>query len=120
MPLTASSPLQRSTRSLRPLLMALLPIGLGLFILHLQAERALQQSSLETAQEAVRQFDLMLDNSHIAAQALLPLAGQACDEQQQLALRDQVVRRPFCTLNQPGVAQEQLLQLAAGQCHGAA
>lgn len=95
MPLTASSPLQRSTRSLRPLLMALLPIGLGLFILHLQAERALQQSSLETAQEAVRQFDLMLDNSHIAAQALLPLAGQACDEQQQLALRDQVVRRPF-------------------------
>jgi hypothetical protein len=76
MPLTASSPLQRSTRSLRPRLMALLPIGLGLFILHLQAERALQQSSLETAQEAVRQFDLMLDNSHIAAQAQRRLSEQ--------------------------------------------
>ncbi|MGY2437908.1 CSS-motif domain-containing protein, partial [Escherichia coli] len=45
--------------------------------------------------EAVRQFDLMLDNTARAAQELLPLAGKACDNAVQLALREQVTRRPF-------------------------
>lgn len=95
MPLTAKGPLKRSTRTFWTLLAILLPIGLGSVILYTQAERALTRSSLETAEEAIRQFDLMLDNTDIAARALLPQVGQDCDEVRQLALRDQVTRRPF-------------------------
>ncbi|KAF0866174.1 EAL domain-containing protein [Pseudomonas sp. LD120] len=95
MPLTAKGPLKRSTRTLWTLLAIVLPIGLGAVILYAQAERTLVRSSLETAEEAIRQFDLMLDNTDIAARALLPQAGLECDEVRQLALRDQVTRRPF-------------------------
>jgi len=76
-------------------LCGLLPILLGVLILHWQAERTLEKSTAQTAQEAVRQFDLMLDNTALAAQELLPLAGQPCDSSAQLALREQVTRRPF-------------------------
>lgn len=95
MPLTVKGPQKRSTRALRTLLIGLLPVLLGMIILYLQAERALLQSSQQTAEEAIRQFDLMLDNSDIAARVLLPLVGEPCDETRQLALRDQVTRRPF-------------------------
>lgn len=95
MPLTINGPRKRASRYLITSLSALLPIALGVIILHWQAERTLQQSSAQTAQEAVRQFDLMLDNTALAAQALLPLAGQPCDSGAQLALREQVTRRPF-------------------------
>ncbi|MCY7264120.1 EAL domain-containing protein [Pseudomonas protegens] len=95
MPLTAKGPLKRSTRRLWTVLAIVLPIGLGAVIFYAQAERALVRSSLETAEEAIRQFDLMLDNTDIAARALLPQAGLECDEVRQLALRDQVTRRPF-------------------------
>jgi len=95
MPLTVNGPRKRASRYLITSLSALLPIALGVIILHWQAERTLQQSSAQTAQEAVRQFDLMLDNTALAAQALLPLAGQPCDSGAQLALREQVTRRPF-------------------------
>jgi sensor c-di-GMP phosphodiesterase-like protein len=95
MPLTVNGPRKRATRYLIIVISGLLPIALGVFILHWQAERSLQQSTAQTAQEAVRQFDLMLDNTDLAAQALLPLAGQACDNGAQLALREQVTRRPF-------------------------
>ena len=76
MPLTVNAPRKRATRYLITALSALLPIGVGVVILHWQAEHTLQQSTAQTAQEAVRQFDLMLDNTALAAQALLPLAGQ--------------------------------------------
>jgi type II secretory pathway pseudopilin PulG len=76
-------------------LSALLPIALGVAILYWQAERTLEQTTAQTAQEAVRQFDLMLDNAALAAQTLLPLAGRPCDNDAQLALREQVTRRPF-------------------------
>ncbi|KAB0569016.1 cyclic diguanylate phosphodiesterase [Pseudomonas palleroniana] len=95
MPLTAKGPRSPTTRYLISGLSALLPILLGVPILHWQAERTLQKSTEQTAQEAVRQFDLMLDNTDLAAQALLPLAGQPCDNAVQLALREQVTRRPF-------------------------
>lgn len=95
MPLTAKGPLKRSTRTFWTLLAMLLPIGLGALILYAQAERTLMHSSLETAEEAIRQFDLMLDNTDIAARALLPQVGRDCDEVRQLALREQVTRRPF-------------------------
>ena len=58
-------------------LCGLLPILLGVAILHLQAKRTLEHSTSQTATEAVRQFDLMLDNTARAAQELLPLAGKA-------------------------------------------
>ncbi|MFN3358628.1 MAG: EAL domain-containing protein [Pseudomonas sp.] len=95
MPLTVNGKQKRATRSLITALSGLLPIALGVVILHWQAERSLQENTALTAQEAVRQFDLMLDNTALAAQALLPLAGQPCDNATQLALREQVTRRPF-------------------------
>ncbi|MBI6563475.1 EAL domain-containing protein [Pseudomonas synxantha] len=95
MPLTAKGPRSRAARYFISTLCGLLPILLGVVILYWQAERTLEQSTAQTAQEAVRQFDLMLDNTALAAQALLPLAGKPCDSEAQLALREQVTRRPF-------------------------
>ena len=95
MPLTVNGPRKRATRYLITSFSAVLPIALGVAILYWQAERSLEQSTAQTAQEAVRQVDLMLDNTALAAQALIPLAGQPCDNAAQLALREQVTRRPF-------------------------
>ncbi|MFJ4587335.1 EAL domain-containing protein [Pseudomonas moraviensis] len=94
MPLTRRPRRKRSTRIAVTLLSGLLPIALGSVILYMQAERTLQQSAGETAEQALRQFDLMLDNTAEAARALLPLAGKNCEEVK-LALREQVTRRPF-------------------------
>ncbi|MBT2372987.1 EAL domain-containing protein [Pseudomonas fluorescens] len=95
MPLTVKGPRKPTARYLITTLSVLLPILLGVVILYLQAERTLEQSTAQTAEEAVRQFDLMLDNTALAAQDLLPLAGKDCDSAVQLALREQVTRRPF-------------------------
>jgi len=94
MPLTVKTRRKRSTRIAVTVLSGLLPIMLGFAILHFQAGRALEQSTHLTAEEAIRQFDLMLDNTAQAARELLPLAGQPCDDVK-LALREQVTRRPF-------------------------
>jgi EAL domain-containing protein (putative c-di-GMP-specific phosphodiesterase class I) len=85
---------QRRIRVAVTLLSGLLPIMLGFAILHMQAERVLTQSTRQTAQEALRQFELMLDNTAQAARELLPLAGQSCIDVN-LALREQVTKRPF-------------------------
>jgi sensor c-di-GMP phosphodiesterase-like protein len=94
MPLSAKSRRPLRTRIMVPLLCGLPPIILGGAILYMQAERALEQSSRLTADEALRQFELMLDNTAQSAHELLPLAGQNCDDVK-LALREQVTRRPF-------------------------
>ncbi|KJH78081.1 EAL domain-containing protein [Pseudomonas sp. ES3-33] len=94
MPLSAKTRRKRSSRIVVTLLSALLPIVLGGVILYLQAQRTLEQGSRLTAEEAVLQFDLMLDNTAQAAEKLLPLAGQPCADVN-LALREQVTRRPF-------------------------
>ena len=94
MPLTVRPRRKRSVRILVTLLCGVLPVLLGGGILYMQAERALQQSTQNTADEALRQFELMLDNTAQAASELLPLAGQPC-ESVKLALREQVTRRPF-------------------------
>ncbi|WP_419710345.1 EAL domain-containing protein [Pseudomonas sp. NFX224] len=93
MPLKAKSR-NRSTRIAITLASGLLPVILGFVILYLQAERALKQTAQLTAEEAIRQFELMLDNTAQAARELLPLAGQSCIDVN-LALREQVTRRPF-------------------------
>ncbi|MGE8069248.1 EAL domain-containing protein [Pseudomonas sp. NPDC089569] len=93
MPLTDKSR-KRSIRTAVTLASALLPVLLGSVILYLQAERTLQQSARLTAEEALKQFDLMLDNTSQAARELLPLAGKSCTDVE-LALREQVTRRPF-------------------------
>ncbi len=95
MPLTAKGPRSRVSRYLISAVCGLLPVLLGVAILHWQAERTLEQSTTQTAKEAIRQFDLMLDNTALAARTLLPLAGQPCDKGAKLALREQVTRRPF-------------------------
>lgn len=94
MPLTVSPRRKRSTRLVVTLLSGLLPVLLGVAILYMQAERTLEHSSQQTAEEALHQFELMLDNTAQAAHELLPLAGQPC-ESVKLALREQVTRRPF-------------------------
>ncbi|WP_347906840.1 EAL domain-containing protein [Pseudomonas grandcourensis] len=92
-------PLKAKTRSFRKriavtLISGLLPVLLGAAILYMQAGHALKQETEQTAEEAIRQFDLMLDNTAQAARELLPLAGQSCSDVK-LALREQVTRRPF-------------------------
>ncbi|WP_416773223.1 EAL domain-containing protein [Pseudomonas sp. RHF3.3-3] len=76
------------------LLIGLLPVVSGIAILHWQADRALNANTRETAQDALKQFELMLDNAERAAHAIVPLAGRPC-AQVELALREQVTRRPF-------------------------
>jgi len=93
MPLTAKTR-SRRTRIAVTLISGLLPVLLGTAILYVQAGRALKQDSEQTAEEAIRQFDLMLDNNDQAARELLPLSGQRCADVK-LALREQVTRRPF-------------------------
>lgn len=94
MPLNVKNRRQRGTRIVVTVLSGLLPVLLGFAILYLQAERTLKQSSEVTGEEAIRQFELMLDNTALAAQELLPLAGQNCNDVK-LTLREQVTRRPF-------------------------
>ncbi|KJZ40032.1 MULTISPECIES: cyclic diguanylate phosphodiesterase [Pseudomonas] len=94
MPLSAKSRRPLRIRIMVSLLCGLLPVLLGFAILYMQAGRALQQSTRVTADEALRQFELMLDNTAQSASELLPLAGQDCNDVK-LALREQVTRRPF-------------------------
>jgi sensor c-di-GMP phosphodiesterase-like protein len=94
MPLTVRTRRKRGARIAVTLLSGLLPVLLGGAMLYMQAQRVLEQSAALTAEESVRQFDLMLDNTAQAAQVLLPLAGQPC-KSVTLALREQVTRRPF-------------------------
>ena len=94
MPLTLKRRRKSTYRNAITVLVALVPVVLGGAILYMQAESRLSQSTHQTAEEAVRQFDLMLDNTAHAAQLLLPLAGQPCADVK-LALREQVTRRPF-------------------------
>jgi sensor c-di-GMP phosphodiesterase-like protein len=82
------------TRIAVTVLSGLVPVLLGFAILYMQAERALKHNTEQTAEEAIRQFELMLDNTAEAARELLPLAGQRCIDVN-LALREQVTRRPF-------------------------
>ncbi|WP_433735372.1 EAL domain-containing protein [Pseudomonas putida] len=93
MPLKAKTR-SRGIRIAITLASGLLPVLLGAAILYVQAERTLQRSTQQTAEEAIRQFELMLDNTAQAARELLPLAGQSCIDVN-LALREQVTRRPF-------------------------
>ena len=79
---------KHSTKVAITLLSGLLPVMLGFAILYMQAERVLDHSTRHTAEEAIRQFDLMLDNTAQAARELLPLAGQSCLDVN-LALREQ-------------------------------
>lgn len=95
MPFTSQGPRSRVARYCLSIVCGLLPVLLGVVILYWQAERTLEQITAQTAREAVRQFDLMLDNTALAAQDLLPLAGLPCDNAATLALREQVTRRPF-------------------------
>ena len=94
MPLTVKSRRKRSTRIAVTILSGALPMLLGGAILYMQAGRALEQNAEQTADEALRQFNLMLDNTAEAARVLLPLAGNRCEDAK-LALREQVTRRPF-------------------------
>ncbi len=111
MPLTLKARRKPAIRIAITLLSGLLPMLLGLTILYMQAERGLEHSTRQTAEEAIRQFDLMLDNTAIAAQELLPLAGQPCADVK-LAPARAGHAPPLRTLDQPGMGQQPLLQFA--------
>lgn len=72
MPLTATRAHTRPRRYLVTLLCGLVPMLSGLAILYMQAERTLAQQTRQTAEELVRQIELMLDNTALAAHELLP------------------------------------------------
>jgi len=91
MPLTERRHLRRTRL---PWLIGSLPVVLGMVIIFWQAERILQQTARTTANGAVEQFDLILDNVAQAATAILPLAGQPC-ARAVLSMREQVTRRPY-------------------------
>ena len=94
MPLTLKLTRRWTERYALVVLSGLLPVVLGLFIIAWQADRSLKLVAKQTVTEAVRQFDQMLDNAALATDVVLPLSGQECT-QVELALRDQVTRRPF-------------------------
>lgn len=93
--LKIKAPCKPQHHHLLTLLCALLPVLLGVGILYLQAELSLEKSTAKTAEKAVREFDLILDNASSAAREILPLAGQVCDASTQWALREQVTQHPF-------------------------
>jgi len=92
------------------LFIGLLPVVSGVAILHWQANRALNAHALETAGEALKQFDLMLDNAELSAYAIVPLAGRTCADIE-LALREQVTRRPFVRAANLALEQQPLLHI---------
>ncbi len=90
-------PLNRKSarrNALLPWLVGAVPVLLGLVITYWQAERALVNEGELTATQTVGQIERILDNVAGAADELLPLAGTPCADAQ-LALRDQVARRPY-------------------------
>lgn len=90
-------PLNRKSKrpnAVLPWLVGAVPVLLGLVITYWQAERALVGDGELTASETVEQIERILDNVSGAADELLPLAGTSCANAQ-LALRDQVARRPY-------------------------
>lgn len=94
MPLSVIRPGRRTLRILLPWLVGAVPIVCAVPIMHWQAERELQSRAQSTALQAVDHIDWILDNLSHAAQNLLPLAGQPC-EQVKLALRAEVARGAF-------------------------
>ncbi|WP_263264192.1 cyclic diguanylate phosphodiesterase [Pseudomonas sp. RIT-PI-S] len=85
---------QGITQWLWVLLVALLPLILGLPLLAWQAERSLQAQSAREVTLAVQQVTTILDNAANAARALAPLAGVDCADAT-LPLREQVTRNPY-------------------------
>ncbi len=94
MPLHKARRRTRLSRRLLPWLVGLLPVLGGLAIMHWQAERELEARAQNSARQAVRHLEGVLDNVAEAARTLLPLAGRPCPEVD-LALREQVTRRSF-------------------------
>lgn len=91
MPLNHKS---KRPNALLPWLVGAVPVLLGLVITYWQAERALVNDGELIGSETVEQVERILDNVSGAAEELLPLAGTPCADAQ-LALRDQVARRPY-------------------------
>lgn len=94
MPLTTKRRAALSWRTLLPWVVGVLPVMCGLGVMNWQIEREMQASSQATTRQAVEHVERILDNLSAAANALLPLAGSACD-QAQLTLRAQVTRNAF-------------------------
>ena len=105
MPLTAKSRRPLRTRIMVTLLCGLLPVMLGCAILYMQAERALEQSTRLTAEEAVRQFELMLDNTAQAAQRIAA-AGRPNLQRRQTGPARTSHPPPVCALDQSGVGRQ--------------
>jgi sensor c-di-GMP phosphodiesterase-like protein len=84
----------RTQQWLIVLLAALLPLVLGVPMLDWQVENDRQAQSQREAELAIKRVDTIVDNARSAAQALAPLAGQAC-AQASLRLREQVTGNPF-------------------------
>lgn len=94
MPLTVKRPGRWTLRALLPWLVGAVPVLCGLLIMQWQAQRELEARAQSAAHQVLGHFERILDNIAGAANALLPLASQPCD-QAKLALRAQVTRGSF-------------------------
>lgn len=94
MPLTKKRHGRWTLRALLPWLVGALPVVCGVLIMHWQAQRELQARAQSATHQVMGHFERILDNIAGAANALLPLARQPC-EQAELALREQVTRGSF-------------------------
>ncbi|WP_457981045.1 EAL domain-containing protein [Ectopseudomonas composti] len=94
MPLTAYRVARSRLRWISSIAAAALPVVLGCMFLYVQAELMLREASRLSVSDAIRQLDQMLDNAALAADEVLPYAGQPC-QQAELVLREQVATVPF-------------------------
>ncbi|MEN5034761.1 EAL domain-containing protein [Pseudomonas sp. TWI929] len=94
MPLSAKRHASLSWRTLLPWVVGVLPVVCGVAVMNWQVEREMQASSQATTRQVVEHVDRILDSLSSAANNLLPLAGNPCD-QAQLMLRAQVTRNAF-------------------------
>ncbi|MDN6857606.1 EAL domain-containing protein [Pseudomonas sp. CAN2814] len=94
MPLRSYTRRRLLPRLVFALSMAALPLVLGSLIIYWQALRALTAEAQTASNEALRLFDVMLDNARGAAQVALLHAEEPCDQATQV-LREQVAVVPF-------------------------
>lgn len=74
-------------------LVALIPVGTGIGMLHWQVDRSLRAAVEQDTARSVHELDRILSLAAHSAERLLPLAGQACDDVVQ-TLRQEVTREP--------------------------
>lgn len=94
MPFSLARTRKQPQRLLAVACATLMPLLLGLPMLYWQVQRTLELEARQAAHKAQSLIETMLDNANAAADAVLPLAGELC-ENAEMALRQQVTALAF-------------------------